>query len=717
MNYRTTAVLCLALSQGYIAPGRAAEPAPPGPSEDSSSTTYDQTFFAKYDVTTAEDILRRIPGAAAILDAVATQQQERGFGSGGDQVLIDGKRMAGKNQILATLRRLQVEKIASIQLIRGTSAELDVQSQGLLVNIILKEGASTGAGSWQLDTRFNDKGFLQPDGLVNYSNSWGRLDYIIGLERNLLPPRNLVGNDWHDRTRQEIYYFPNGTVQELRPQTINREHDKFIVTANLTYNLENGDRTRFNLLLEPRQPIESEVTPLTRFNSSGAVTLNAIDVRKRISGWVNRWEIGGDYEAAIGPGTFTTLYIFNYVDNPIDEYRNRIIGNTVNETSRQLTNQLTTEGILRSSYTWPFTAKQTLELGAEGARNTLTQDLRVFFDLDSNGLVEEVPIPTAHAFVKELRGEAFANHNWSIIDNLSLESSLNFEVSQISNNYPFSPKATYKFLKPRADLRYDLSSADQVRFKIERTISQLQFANFVPTFDVVDSEIDAGNPDLRPEKAWLYEAAHQHRLPNRQGVLEGRVFYKDIQDHIDKFVIRREANGDPVSASGNIGNAKVYGAEAKVGVKLAWLGLPDVGIDLRYLRQWSETTDPFTGQKRDVQNLWTDELDATFRHDITAWGFSYGTTFKMTEGRQVFSDARVLRFYERGPRLEAFVEKTLPYALTLRIEGYGLMPKHNREYQQRFLYVNDAANGILSRTERYTEIRDRRFVVSLRGRF
>ena len=89
----------------------------------------------------------------------------------------------------------------------------------------------------------------------------------------------------------------------------------------------------------------------------------------------------------------------------------------------------------------------------------------------------------------------------------------------------------------------------------------------------------------------------------------------------------------------------------------------------------------------------------------------------MTEGPQITSDARVLRLYERGPRLEAFAEKSLAYGLTLRVEGYGLMPNHNREYQDRILYVGDAANGVISRTEHYTEIRDRRFVVSLRGRF
>ena len=206
-------------------------------------------------------------------------------------------------------------------------------------------------------------------------------------------------------------------------------------------------------------------------------------------------------------------------------------------------------------------------------------------------------------------------------------------------------------------------------------------------------------------------------MPNRQGLLEGRAFYKAINDHIDKFIIRREASGELVSATGNIGKARVIGAEIKAGTRLAWLGLPDVGIDARYLRQRSRTTDPFTGMHRGLTFYWDDEVDFSLRHDVTAWGMSCGGKLTATEGQQTFTDARVQRVFERGPKLEAFVEKKLWAGLTGRIDAYDLMPKHNREYQSRILYTRDIIDGAISRTERYTEIRDRRFVVSLRGRF
>ncbi len=717
MFWSAVGCVCVGLALG-LAPAVFGQEAAPGSTAESSTTTYDQDFFAKYDVITVEDIMLRIPGVASILDAVATQASERGFGSGGDQILINGKRMAGKGQIVPTLRRMQVTNIELIDLIRGTSSDIDVQSEGVVINIVLKEGAGTGAGSWQFKTHLNDDGRLNFDGLVNYSDSWGRLDYIVSIGHELLPPRRFVAGDWHTRHRNERYFFPNGSVLEIRDQDFTRQHNKISLTTNLAYNFDNGDRLRVNGLFEPRKVIQDDTTNLTRFNAAGIEAFSATEKHQLHSGWVNRWEVGGDYVRAVGSdGTLDTLFIYSLTDNPVVEFRNQIVGTTTAEISRNLTSQLTTEGIIRSSYSWPLTKKQSVEIGAEAASNTLTQDINVFLDRDRNGQVEEVDIPTAHANVQELRGEVFAIHNWAITGDLSLESSLNTEFSKITNNYPFSPTAKYVFLKPRADLRYELSDAGQIRFKMERTVSQLQFANFVPGFDVVDSEIDAGNPDLRPEKTWTYEVGYQYRLPNRQGLLEGRVFYRDISDSIDKFVIRRETNGERISAIGNIGGARVAGGEVKAGIRLTWLGLPDVGIDARFLRNWSRVTDPFTGRGRNIKGLWDYELDLGFRHDVTDWGLSYGAKYSETSGDDIQSDIRVLRLFRRGPRLEAFAEKTIGAGLTLRVEGFGLMPKHNREFQDRTLYLRDVIDGAVLRTEHYVETRDRRLVVSLRGQF
>jgi outer membrane receptor for ferrienterochelin and colicins len=102
----------------------------------SNSVVYDQAFFAAYNVNNAEDMLRLIPGVPAILDDRA-QQQERGFGSGGAQVLINGRRFPGKaNEITTNLRRIAPQNVERVELIRGVSRDVAVQSEGLLVNLI-----------------------------------------------------------------------------------------------------------------------------------------------------------------------------------------------------------------------------------------------------------------------------------------------------------------------------------------------------------------------------------------------------------------------------------------------------------------------------------------------------------------------------------------------------------------------------------------------------
>lgn len=109
--------------------------------DDQSVVTYDKEYFIKYDPVTLFDMLQRVPGVQAILDANRRQgggggsggtnrggQQERGFGSGGDQILINNKRLSGKaNNISDTLARISATTVERVEIIRGASSDLDVQ--------------------------------------------------------------------------------------------------------------------------------------------------------------------------------------------------------------------------------------------------------------------------------------------------------------------------------------------------------------------------------------------------------------------------------------------------------------------------------------------------------------------------------------------------------------------------------------------------------------
>ena len=685
---------------------------------DAGTQVYDQAFFAQYSPNTAEDILRRLPGVPAILDETGGGQG-RGLGSGGDQILIDGRRMAAKGQIINALRRLPAASIQRVELIRGASAGSGVLSEGLMVNIVLKPGAATGggSGSFEFNYKFDDRGWDGIDGLISYSGSVGRLNYVVAAQRDLWsPPGNTPtggGGDHSKRTRDEAYFYPTGAVQELRPQKLSRHHRKKIFTLNATYAFDDDTQLRLNALYQPFPINEIDVTPFTRYSPTGAITLQQTEFHERKLK-NDRKEFGGEFETRLGIGQANLIVIATRSATTTDDYRVRADTRVFTEVSRSGNRQQTSEDIVRGSYAFPLNGAMDLNAGAEIARNELQQDLSVFFDRNRDGLLEPVVIPTSHAEVKELRGEAFAIHNWRINPKLTLESSLSYETSKITTNYPAIPEHTYSFLKPRADLRYSLTPRDRARFKVERTISQLAFGNFVPGYNLVDDRIDLGNPEIAPEKTWIFEASYEHRLPNDNGTLEGRVFYRSITDYIDRGLFGPPAGGFPQSAPINIDKAKLYGVEVKGAIRLAAIGMRDAQFNFRFLQQTSEVIDPFRGLPRKMAPFpW--EATLGYRHDLTRWGASYGVNMQDVGGYQLSSDVRNRDYYSRAMRFDAFVEKQLWANLTVRFEAYNL--SGSKEFRRRVLYSVSQADGRISQTQYFEELRDRRFALRLRGKF
>ncbi len=685
------------------------------PAVDSGTIFYDQAYFSTYGVQNADDMLRRIPGVPAILAGIGSNTQSRGFGSGGDQILVMGHRFPGKaNEISKILTRLRASDVERVELIRGGSKDIDVRSSGIVVNIILKPGASLGGGgNFEVNLRGNDERFIGVDGLLNYAGSSGRLGYTLGIERNLWSPPTGPGARWSNRFRDEIYRFPSGAVQELRPQDWRRDHDKLIYTAGLTYDFNGGGRAQLNGLYQTLTVKEFDETPLVRFNAAGAEILRATEVHQRNTGKLTLLEIGGDYRVSLGTGELTTLFIVNRRTTPTLDFRNRIEPARTVELSKSLSEVKLAEDILRAQYSFGLSPDFNVEVGAEGARNTLRQNLQPFFDLNADGRVEPITIPTSDARVKEIRGEAFINANWTASARLSLNGSLNFEASKLTTNSVFNPGRSLKYMKPRLDARYKASANGQLRFLIDRTISQLDFANFVPSYNVVDDRVDAGNPGLLPERVWVFELGYEHRLLGDAGVIEGKVFYNDITDPIDRIPYRQGAF--IVSAQGNLESGKLYGAEAKASLRLIPLGLRDAVLTLRGLVQESETTDPFTGAKRRLRADARYAFDVGFRHDLKTLQFSYGVDYKNVGTDVIQSDLFSRDIYRVGPALEVFAEKRLTTNFLVRFEAQNLLG--GKEYRSRTIYSTNQIDGTVRRLDSFVEDRDLRYAVRIRGTF
>jgi outer membrane receptor protein involved in Fe transport len=250
----------------------------------------------------------------------------------------------------------------------------------------------------------------------------------------------------------------------------------------------------------------------------------------------------------------------------------------------------------------------------------------------------------------------------------------------------------------------------QVRGSLERTVSQLDFGDFVASFDNDDDQVDAGNPDLEPEKAWRWRFTVERRLADDAGVLEAQVFYNDIEDHIEKV-----AATDIISSPGNIGDATHYGVQLKGSWRLAPIGLEGAVIDVTYSWQDSETTDPFTGERRVMRFKPHNRYSIRFRHDLAAWKINYRVDVDWWGEREQHD----IRFRDvsdsLAPNINASVQYRLTDNLLLWLDSRFAIDSHQRRVRERF--SSNIADNDLLRTEVRNQYRRSEFIVGLRGQF
>lgn len=141
--------------------------------------------------------------------------------------------------------------------------------------------------------------------------------------------------------------------------------------------------------------------------------------------------------------------------------------------------------------------------------------------------------------VKENRYEIFTNHTYNITQSAVLQSILIDEFSKISSvtvpivGENIERSSNFSFFKPLVDSRYDFTERDQLIATIERKVSQLDFQNFVASYDVNNDILRLGNTGIAPEKSLNYNLVYEHRFPNDADVIQVDLFYRDLTDYIE----------------------------------------------------------------------------------------------------------------------------------------------------------------------------------------
>ena len=708
--------LCLLLlsAQSGLAQNTAAAAQNPSNADESANSTviYTADSFSQYNPITASDMLDRIPGVSLRGGGPGSGRGDRGLGTGGN-LLINGQRIAGKgNSARDQLDRITAAEVERIEIIRDTSGALNVRGASEVINVILLASQSRSSTTVELVNRLNHDNTLETGGSVAWSKQVGNFQALVNLEAR---------PNYENRDNREVRLGPDNEVVGTLFETNIRDQQENTLSSNMSYSL--GDhRMQLNALIREGDHPRPVRRDFVDFTDAGLVNrIEEEDVNREES----NWEVGGDYEFSFDDGSrLSVLFVAN---NEIrNNVRERYSANPAEEgLSKNLfidSRQERQEFIIQGNYNFSITETQSLRVGIESADTQLDSSLLIGSSSGSEpasasvgGLSPLLSVSNPGTKVQEIRYEGFAFHNWTLSDRSSLESSLVYETSEISQTGAVNKTRDFQFWRPSFDYRFNITENFRFRGTVKRSVSQLSFSSFAATTNEEDRDLNAlaGNPELEPQTSWDYEGQLEYRLPNDGGVISSNISYSDIDNYIGRINATIDPN-EPLSATGNVAPAKRWAMFNRASIRLNSLSLPNAILGVTLGLFDSEIIDPFLKTKQRIGGRGFAGIN--FRHDITLLGLSYGIDYSHSIwGGNYDIDIKTITRNDRERSLDLFVSKVWFEDWTFRLESDNTLGASRCRYRQRF--DGTTINGAISLIQDSCSSRYRRLNLSIQTTF
>lgn len=646
----------------------------------SSVISYPPEFFAEYQPTMALEMITRIPGFT--YDRGDTSI--RGLAGTGGNILIDGQRPSTKSQNLDDiLRRIPITGIERIELIRGGAPGIDMRGQTMVANIIRRAGATTSLAA-EFMTKFYTNAAPARIARIEGSRK-GRKFSLEGV---------LHWREDKDQTISGIGRISrrdgNGRLTDWG--RFEADWDRFIIGGNGAAEYRDGpDFIRFSLNGERDRQDRRDMTDLTNAAGTEFHETVAADVA------TDRGVASIEYEREVS--SRLTLRALALESRERDRILTRSTGTGPEQVSRE--RSLAGESIMRASGTFVPVPTLTIDGRIERTFN--------FLDAESSLTRGGIPValPSATVRVEERRIDAEGSARWQIWNQLTAEAAIGYERSTIGVDGDARQSRSLQFLKPRLNLTIEPAKGWELRLRAERIISQLDFDDFATTAALDTGTVNAGNPDLTPEQAWLFEGTVERRFWDR-GAITLTASHSELSDVIDLIPIE-----DRFDAPGNIGSGMRQEAKLAVSLPLDRLGASGALIRLNANWRRSRVTDPVTGERRRISLQRPFQGDITIIKDlprlksvITAdfyTGFSE-TSYRINEIRTIAANS--------DPLAKIYWDWTVKPGLSLRFmfENIGFRSRSRK----RELYDGPRSAGRLISVERRYAVMDPFFLVRLR---
>ena len=632
--------------------------------------SYSGAFFAETGPNTALDMVQRLPGFTFDKGVVV-----RGLEGGGGNVLIDGEPVVSKNDTLdEILRRIPVGSVLRVDVIRGGAAGIDMRGRTVVANVVRKSQSgfhgALSATNWNIYDGRTMNG-MRAEGQWRWDGKLLELSMVLGSG-----PDDLLGDGRRTRTT------PTGAVL-IRSQV---DADaggkkKFLIGA---YEMPlYGGRLKLNGAFLPN-PYSAEITD--RLSVPGGKEYE-YDTQDKLQG-----EFGARYSRALGSKSgLEAVFFQQWNNNDTKAHFESAAVNRDFESDKKLTETVGRVLVRRSQ-----SEHLALEAYVEGAFNGLDSTTTFI----QNGA--KVALPAANVRVKEKRAEASLQATLTLSPALKLEGQMREESSTISSTGDLVLEKTLSFFKPRLGLTWSPDDADQVRVRIEREVSQLNFDDYIASSSTASTgAVLAGNPDLSPQQAWVAEAAIERRFWG-SGAAVLTLRHSELTDVIDRAPIY--VNGVAVAdAPGNIGNGTSDEIVASLAIPLQRFGLKAAQLKGQVTRRFTSVMDPATGRRREISNLHPVDWELHFNQDLPKIRTNWGVEIFAGGFRERAFRLSEIETKKVGTPIWIFAETRLRPDLLLRMEVQNIGERNAKRIRE--VYAGPRGSSALS----YTDDRDLEF--------
>jgi outer membrane receptor protein involved in Fe transport len=541
------------------------------------------------------DMLRLMPSTAmGGPPGVPRDIRYRGLEKSYTLVLIDGKNagISGNNREVL-LTQIPASAVERIEIIANPGAQYDGDGMNGVVNIILKKNTKFGTNG-QVMGGINSQGGYNAS--VQAGHKFDKGEIYGSFDQNQIYLRGANGI----LENNDITQYKNNAISGY--QRINSQEDRNIFSQNLKIGTRWDVWKGATLGAEFVKGVQKEI----KFKSQDTETLKAdrtfsartLRTEEQTENFdFNEYSLNfaQNFEKK-GRLTFSYTHVGGFYPKPkyqIDQKLNA--QGQPSDTKPALTNtfedSFDRNNFLQTDFSWQYNERFNLNAGLKfSGRNRESLQLVERYDYNK-ALFNKTEAPASNFDSQEniyagyVQG-TFTTGKFRSVLGLRTEYTTFYNKSKSKD---FTTEGTYLIPLPSATIVYNIDKTQYLKFTVDRKIRRAAFKDLSPFVDSTDvTKIKAGNPLLRPEKAWGFELGYLKTGKNWN--IGANLFRRNIDGLIQK-VLTDVKPGVVLEKPENINAAYVQGVELLGAVRLfkRW------NINASYSQFSSELNDPTLG--------------------------------------------------------------------------------------------------------------------------